>query len=720
LFLNLPRIENLIDSISATIGGLQTPVQLNVTFPSGFAGSSGGSGPDGRGSATTSSFGSKPPENFKGTVQVKDDPNSKREIKLPASYKKVGRPIDQKGPKEETKTEAPPPENVQKAPPGHVFDDLTKEEGMSLRFEDKDVASQNNELLMTIECAREVFLRRMCFDYFDGHDWTLTAGLDKQMVGANQDIFVAVTNCPAFKNDYLPGAQVHQKVVANAPLGHIVPVPWMPCGIKFPANKLSIDQNGIIRAIDGDGIGAGTSFETLSTVPVYNLDSMRGAKLGADEEKKCREALSVYLQLPPTTTDQVPLLARGLTRAQGTWFGKAETVASYLRTHFEYSLHVPAPDKSEDLVSHFLFKSKAGDCSHFASAFVVLMRSVGIPARVVGGYAPGARSVVSGKIEIHSSDAHAWAEVYVPRFGWIPFDAVPDGYLPGPRPDKSIVATIAMSDAVKSVKDFVQSIVRGRNEASQRGKAGEESGDSKGAADQPGGGTGGNDNKAGAQGGGKGNDSQGKEAQAIGGKNGKGDNSKAVEEEIAKASQFGQNSANNSFKFSLQGLAGRARTFGNGIFGHEFAFKETRFDFEWFKRNWQPVAASIVMAPLLALLAFVLWKKLPLFGGRNKANAAELKPSTVEFLKVLDDLSKLKFKRAAGQTPQEIVDQVSSLVANNPDEAVKAHLPRLLEEFMDSYCSTRFAPEESPAIGAELEQMGNKIHELVTSRPDSK
>lgn len=88
---------------------------------------------------------------------------------------------------------------------------------------------------------------------------------------------------------------------------------------------------------------------------------------------------------------------------------------------FAYTLSPQALDMS-DSVDDFLFRTKEGFCEHYASAFVVLMRAAGIPARVVTGYLGGEKNYLSGYYRITQADAHAWAEVYLEGRGWTRVD----------------------------------------------------------------------------------------------------------------------------------------------------------------------------------------------------------------------------------------------------------------------------------------------------------
>ncbi len=92
----------------------------------------------------------------------------------------------------------------------------------------------------------------------------------------------------------------------------------------------------------------------------------------------------------------------------------------FRREKFIYTLQPPL--LGENNIDEFLFASRAGFCEHYSSAFVVLMRAMDIPARVVTGYQGGAVNSVDGYLEVRQSDAHAWAEVWLPGRGWIRVD----------------------------------------------------------------------------------------------------------------------------------------------------------------------------------------------------------------------------------------------------------------------------------------------------------
>jgi transglutaminase-like putative cysteine protease len=98
----------------------------------------------------------------------------------------------------------------------------------------------------------------------------------------------------------------------------------------------------------------------------------------------------------------------------------ARAIEYLRRERFEYTLEPPL--LTRDSVDEFLFETKAGFCEHFASAFVVLMRAAGVPARVVTGYQGGEVNPVDRQVTVRQSDAHAWTEIFLPGRGWLRVD----------------------------------------------------------------------------------------------------------------------------------------------------------------------------------------------------------------------------------------------------------------------------------------------------------
>ncbi|MGD0298798.1 MAG: DUF3488 and transglutaminase-like domain-containing protein [Bryobacteraceae bacterium] len=140
-------------------------------------------------------------------------------------------------------------------------------------------------------------------------------------------------------------------------------------------------------------------------------------------EPLTREWRGIYLQLP-RIDPRVGELAHEITKSEFSPAGEARLVEKYLRTHYGYTLELPQFEPSDPL-AYFLFRRKKGHCEYFASSMAVMLRTLGIPSRVVTGFQSGIYNPISGSQLIRSSDAHSWVEAWLPHRGWTTFDPTP-------------------------------------------------------------------------------------------------------------------------------------------------------------------------------------------------------------------------------------------------------------------------------------------------------
>lgn len=132
-----------------------------------------------------------------------------------------------------------------------------------------------------------------------------------------------------------------------------------------------------------------------------------------------------YRRLPEALPERVMRLADEITSGATTDLDKALAVQTYLRATYRYDLGAPLAPAGRDVVDVFLFESSRGFCSHFASAMVVLLRAVDVPARVASGYAMGVYDDARGAWRVRTGDAHAWVEVQLAGVGWVEFEPTP-------------------------------------------------------------------------------------------------------------------------------------------------------------------------------------------------------------------------------------------------------------------------------------------------------
>jgi transglutaminase-like putative cysteine protease len=196
--------------------------------------------------------------------------------------------------------------------------------------------------------------------------------------------------------------------------------------VPISANTLSV------RTVDP--ISAGGSYRATVSVSTATESDLSAAGTGYPGW-----VLDRYLQLPTAMPSRVIDLAQALTKDLETPYEKAVAIRDYLRA-LNYTLDIEAPPEGTDGVDYFLFELEKGYCQYFASAMAVLLRTSGVPSRMVAGYGPGELTEQDGPGDTmgHGPDAwqdlqqtfvvrnsHSWTEVFFPGYGWIPFEPTP-------------------------------------------------------------------------------------------------------------------------------------------------------------------------------------------------------------------------------------------------------------------------------------------------------
>lgn len=158
--------------------------------------------------------------------------------------------------------------------------------------------------------------------------------------------------------------------------------------------------------------------------PVFSIEELRNS----DERPYPDHVKRYYLQLPETLPSRVGELAESVTEDAQTAYDKARRIETYFSTNgYVYETrNVAIPGRRDDYVDQFLFETKMGYCDNFSSSMVVMLRTLGIPARWVKGFTGGdfQEMIGDGKRRhlITNEHAHSWVEVYFPGSGWVPFE----------------------------------------------------------------------------------------------------------------------------------------------------------------------------------------------------------------------------------------------------------------------------------------------------------
>jgi transglutaminase-like putative cysteine protease len=166
------------------------------------------------------------------------------------------------------------------------------------------------------------------------------------------------------------------------------------------------------------------SYRPLTELLRYRVESYPQFQYGINGwDGRPRRDLANYLRLPGGYNPRTAALSEELRRQvpEGDTMALVQAALERLRTGgYTYTLEPGVAGR--DTADEFWFDTKAGFCEHIASAFVILMRGAGVPARIVTGFQGGELNGVDGFWTVRNADAHAWAEVWVAGNGWVRID----------------------------------------------------------------------------------------------------------------------------------------------------------------------------------------------------------------------------------------------------------------------------------------------------------
>ncbi len=265
-----------------------------------------------------------------------------------------------------------------------------------------------DEVLFTVATNRATFWRGETFDRWDGRRWTrsqpqvyavpltgLVANFPDDLGASGQDEFSQEIRIETSYADVLFAAPSAVQVDVRNPVAQ-----------RADGTFVTSDR----------ALGRGATYRIRSRQPVLSEARLRAARGIVPADLAARDASA------PVTTDRVRAAARAATAGATTTYDKVVALERWMGRRTEYSIDAPLSPGGVDVVDHFLFESRRGWCEQIASSLVVLARANGIPARLATGFVPDEFDRVTGRYIVRARDAHAWAEVWFPQYGWVPFD----------------------------------------------------------------------------------------------------------------------------------------------------------------------------------------------------------------------------------------------------------------------------------------------------------
>src|SRR5215207_3871343 len=275
----------------------------------------------------------------------------------------------------------------------------------------------SDEIVMKVRSEEPVPYRGVAFDDYNGKGWEISTGEDAEEPTSDTMRFDTFTAMNTEQGEG-PSREVAQVFRIEKDSSNIIFGAYRPETVFFPTSNIKIDPYGSLRA--PYQIPEGSAYSVISNVPNASPDQLRSAGTVYPGEIADR-----YTQLPPTGLERTRELASRLTEDATNPYDAVLKMNQYLKETYPYDLSIPPQREEMDAVEYFLFEQKRGYCEQFSSSLAVMARSLGIPARVATGYAPGDYNPFTGLYDVRASDAHAWVEVYFPQYGWTTFDPTP-------------------------------------------------------------------------------------------------------------------------------------------------------------------------------------------------------------------------------------------------------------------------------------------------------
>jgi transglutaminase-like putative cysteine protease len=257
--------------------------------------------------------------------------------------------------------------------------------------------------------------RGVALSFFDGTTWfnPSTNAIARRLPDGR---FLVTRELPTN-----PGKLLRYRVLLEPLSSNVFFLAERPATVAGSYSLVGFDAGGGVFDLDREHPIAVYEGESIPARPTV-------AELRASTGTYPAEIPRTYLQLPGVDP-RIVQMAHEVTAGSGNNYDKAVALEGHLRDHYGYTLQLPAKTPKDPL-ANFLFERKQGHCEYFASAMAVMLRSIGIPSRMVNGFRGGEFNDLSGRYVIRAQDAHSWVEAYFPGNGWVSFDPTPIGSLP--------------------------------------------------------------------------------------------------------------------------------------------------------------------------------------------------------------------------------------------------------------------------------------------------
>ena len=283
-------------------------------------------------------------------------------------------------------------------------------------------------VIARMKAPRGAYLKVRSFDTFDGLSWQTSDENIERKFSADHKGEVTVNETLA--GNFLHTISIEETIPAWLPLA------GEPVTLWVPSSVIALDQfdqpllPGVL--LEGTTYTADSLLELRDQRPVARGPAPRKADL----------------QLPTGFDPAIRRLAQQVARGDSV-YERAVALEHHLRTSYRYSFESALVSQDRTPLSEFLFETHEGHCEYFASAMTVMLRSVGVPARLVTGFSATVRNPLTGYFDIRAIDGHAWTEAWIDG-RWVTFE--PTAYYALPRPQESRITAEQIREYAESIQ----------------------------------------------------------------------------------------------------------------------------------------------------------------------------------------------------------------------------------------------------------------------------
>jgi transglutaminase-like putative cysteine protease len=309
--------------------------------------------------------------------------------------------------------------------PGQVDDSFYY--GFSRRMNQNLRGSLTPQVLLRVRAQAIGFWRVMAFDHYTGQGWEISQEDRVEVVPRSFFSYETFLPAAAYRvgNNDVEKADLREVIqtytVVN-PIQNVIPALYQAKKLYFPTREVAVDSEGGLRS--PIPLSPGLTYTVVSRVPQRDRTA-----LGQASTTYPSYIQDHYLEVPAEIRDRLRQTAQDLfARLNSPPTNAYETalaLAQALKQNYSLQPELPFFGEDDDLVSAFLYQYEGGYPDHFSTVLTVMLRSLGIPARLVAGFAPGEFNPFTGYYVVRNVDAYAMTEVFFPGYGWFAFDPIP-------------------------------------------------------------------------------------------------------------------------------------------------------------------------------------------------------------------------------------------------------------------------------------------------------